>query len=299
MSVLKMIFLSVRALIVSRAELSLELLALRQQLVVLRRTVLRPEIHRGDRLFWIVLSRIWQDWQKSLVIVKPKTVIKWHRQGFKMYWRWRSRTRNSGRPKVDKEIQELIGRISQENPLWGIPRIQSELRLLGYDVAASTVAKYRIRGTKPPSQTWRTFLDNHVDQIAAVDFFTVPTLSFRVLFCFLVLRHDRRKVIHFNVSEHPTALWTGQQMVEAFPEDSAPRYLLRDQDQIYGDEFCQRLKGLGMEEVMTAPQSPFQNPYAERIVGSIRRECLDHVMVLNENHLRAILRCPLPKSCPC
>jgi transposase InsO family protein len=290
MSVLKMIFLSVRALIVSRADLSLELLALRQQLVVLRRTVQRPQVCNQDRLFWVVLSRIWKDWRKALVIVKPETVIKWHRQGFKMYWRWKSRTRNSGHPKLDEEIRDLIRRISDENPLWGVPRIQSELHLLGYDVAASTVAKYRIRGRKPPSQTWRTFLDNHVDQIAAVDFFTVPTISFRELFCFLVLRHDRRKVVHFNVTEHPTAFWTGQQIVEAFPENSALRYLLRDQDKIYGDEFCQRLKGLGIEEVMTAPQSPFQNPYAERIVGSIRRECLDHVMVLNENHLRAILR---------
>ena len=290
MSFLKMILLSIRALILSRAQLSIELLALRQQLVVLRRTVPRPQVHRMDRLFWVVISRLWKDWRKALIIVKPETVIKWHRQGFKMYWRWRSRVRTLGRPKVDKEIRELISRISQENPLWGVPRIQSELHLLGYDVAASTVAKYRTRGTKPPSQTWRTFLNNHVDQIAAVDFFTVPTISFRVLFCFLVLRHDRRKVVHFNVTAHPTAFWTGQQMVEAFPEESAPRYVLRDQDKIYGGEFCQRLTGLGIDELITAPRSPFQNPYAERLVGLIRRECLDHVIILNENHLRAILR---------
>ena len=185
--------------------------------MVLRRTVPRPQVHRKDRLFWVVISHLWKDWRKALIIVKPETVIKWHRQGFKMYWHWRSRARNLGRPKVDKEVRELIGRMSQENPLWGVPRIQSELRLLGHDVAASTVAKYRTRGTNPPSQTWRTFLDNHVDQIAAVDFFTVPTVSFRVLFCFLVMRHDRRKVVHFNVTKHPTAFWTGQQMVQAFP----------------------------------------------------------------------------------
>jgi hypothetical protein len=243
MSFLKMILHSICALILSRAQLSIELLALRQQLLVLRRTVPRPQVHRKERLFWVVLSRIWKDWRKVLIIVRPETVIKWHRQGFKMYWRWRSGTRNFGRPKVDKEIRELIGRISRDNPLWSVPRIQSELHPLGYDVAASTVAKYRIRGTNPPSQAWRTFLDNHVDQIVAVDFFTVPTISFRVLFCFLVLRHDRRKVVHFNVTKYPTTFWTGQQIVEAFPEDSTPRYVLRDQDKIYGGEFCQRLKG--------------------------------------------------------
>jgi putative transposase len=229
----KMILVFVRGLIVSRAKLSLELLALRQQLVVLRRTVQRPQIQNRDRWFWIVVSRIWKDWQQALIIVKPETVIKWHRQGFRMYWRWKSRSQ-VGRPKLDKEIRDLIRRISDENPLWGVPRLQSELRLLGYEIAESTVAKYRVRSPQPPSQTWKAFLENHAGEIVSIDFFTVPTITFRILFCFVVLRHDRRQVVHFNVTAHPTAFWTGQQIIQAFPEDTAPKYLLRDQDRVYG-----------------------------------------------------------------
>jgi putative transposase len=286
----KMILVFVRGLIVSRAELSLELLALRHQLVVLRRTVQRPQIQNRDRRFWIVVSRIWKDWQQALIIVKPETVIKWHRQGFKIYWRWRSRTKPGGRPKVGAEIRQLIRRISQDNPLWGVPRIQSELCLLGYELAESTVAKYRVRSPEPPSQTWKTFLENHAREITSIDFFTVPTITFRILFCFVVLRHDRRQVVHFNVTAHPTAFWTGQQMVEAFPEDTAPCYLLRDQDKIYGADFIERVQAMGIKEVRTAPASPWQRAFVERLIGSIRRECLDHVIVLDQGHLRRILR---------
>ena len=207
-----------------------------------------------------MLSKLWKDWREVLVIVKPDTVVKWHRQGFKLYWKWKSRARGVGRPQIDQEIRELIKRMSRENPLWGVPRIQSELRLLGYDLAESTVAKYRVRSNKPPSQTWRTFLENHLGQIAAIDFFTVHTLSFRTLYCFIILLHDQRKVVHFNVTAHPTAVWTAQQIIEAFPEDTAPRDLLRDRDQIYGEEFRLRVKGMQIEEVITAPRSPFQNP---------------------------------------
>jgi putative transposase len=171
-----------------------------------------------------------------------------------------------------------------------VPRIQSELRLLGIEVAESTRAKYRIKVAKPPSQTWKTFLENHVGQLASIDFFTLHTLSFRTLYCFIILLHDRRRVVHFNVTAHPTAVWTAQQMIEAFPEDRAPRYLLRDRDQIYGEGFRLRVKGMQIEEVIIAPQSPFQNPYAERLIGSIRRECLDHLIIINEEHLRRILR---------
>jgi transposase InsO family protein len=177
----------------------------------------------------------------------------------------------------------------RENPTWGAPRIQSELALLGYPVAESTVAKYMARHLTPPSQTWRTFLANHVPDIAAIDFFTVPTATFRLLFCFLVLRHDRRRVVHFNVTDHPTALWTAQQIVEAFPFEDAPRFLLRDRDGTYGQLFRDRVKGMGIEEVLIAPRSPWQNPYVERVIGSIRRECLDHLIVLSEAHLRRIL----------
>ncbi len=179
--------------------------------------------------------------------------------------------------------------MSRENPTWGAPRIQSELALLDHDVAERTVAKYMVRTGKPPSQTWRTFLDNHVPDLVAVDFFTVPTATFRVLYCFVVLRHERRRVVHFNVTASPTAGWTAQQSVEAFPFDEAPRYMIRDRDGIYGDYFQKRVERMGIDEVLIAPQSPRQNPYVERMIGSIRRECLDHLIVLNEVHLKRIL----------
>jgi len=175
-----------------------------------------------------------------------------------------------------------------ENPSWGAPRIHSELQLLGYDVSETTVDKYMVRHRKPPSQTWRTFLGNHLTDIVAIDFLTVPTATFRIMFCFIVLRHHRRMVVHFNVTSNPTAQWTAQQIVDAFPYDEAPRFLLRDRDSIYGQFFRQRIKHMDIEEVVTAPQSPWQNPYVERIIGSIRRECLDHVIVLNERHLRRV-----------
>ena len=273
----------------SRAALAAEDLALRQQLAVLRRSVKRPKLRARDRLFWVLLYRLWKDWRSSLHMVQPGTVVKWHRQGFRLFWRWKSRRRKPGRPKVDAEIRDLVRRMSRENPLWGAPRILSELKLLGYALAKSTVEKYMIRGMKPPSQTWKTFLDNHVVDIAAIDFFTVPTATFRMLFCFLVLGHDRRKVMHFNVTEHPTEQWTAQQIVEAFPYDEAPKYLIRDRDTIYGRSLQLRIKDMGIEEVIIARRSPWQNPYVERLIGSIRRECLDHTIVLNEAHLMRIL----------
>lgn len=273
----------------SRASLAAENLALRQQLAVFKRSVKRPQLRRRDRIFWAWLSRLWPGWNTVLVIVNPETVIRWHRQGFRLYWRWKSRKKN-GRPSVELEIRKLIRRMSRENPTWGAPRIRSELRLLGHDVAKSTVAKYMTKQRRPPSQTWRTFLTNHASEIAAIDFFVVPTVTFRLLFGFVVLLHERRQIVHFNVTDHPSAAWTAQQVIEAFPFDEAPKYLLRDRDPIYGDEFVARVHGMGVEETLTAPHSPWQNPYAERLIGSIRRECLDHVIVLNEEHLRRILR---------
>jgi putative transposase len=279
-----------RGLLVPRLVLVTENLALRQQLLVLHRSSNRPRLRHRDRLFWVALSQLWRDWRSILVIVKPETVIKWQRQGFKCYWRWKSRAGRVGRPKIDQEIRDLIRRMSRENPLWGVPRIQAELHLLGYEIAESTVAKYRLRSRQPPSQTWKSFLRNHAGQIAAIDFFTVPTVTFNVLYGFVVLLHDRRQVVHFNVTTHPTACWTAQQIIEAFPEETAPRFLLRDRDQIYGGHFRCRVVGIGIEEVVTAAQSPWQNPYAERLIGSIRRECLDHLIVLGEGQLRRILR---------
>ena len=162
--------------------------------------------------------------------------------------------------------------------------------MLGIDVSETTVAKYMVRHRKPPSQTWRTFLDNHVKELVSIDFFTVPTATFQILYVLLVLRHERRQVVHFNITEHPTGQWTAQQMVEAFPWDEAPRYLLRDRDNVYDARFRRRVHSLGIEEVLTAPRSPWQNPYVERLIGSVRHDCLNHVIVLNERHLKRLLR---------
>jgi putative transposase len=277
-----------RALLGPRAALAAENLALRQQLAILQVSMKRPKLQKRDRIFWVWLSRFWSDWRSCLMIVKPETVIRWHREGFRLYWRWKSRTK-SGRPKTEAQIRKLIRRMAQQNPTWGAPRIQSELALLGLTVAESTVAQYMERQRKPPSQTWRTFLENHVPDIAVIDFFVVATVSFRLLYCFIVLRHDRRRVVHFNVTPHPTARWTAQQIVEAFPFDETPRFLIRDRDGIYGLDFQQRVEHMGVEEVVIAYRSPWQSPYVERLVGSIRRECLDHVIVFNEAHLLRIL----------
>jgi len=284
---MRTLFALLRALLTSRATLIAENLALRQQISVLQRSVRRPRLCRHDRIFWVWLPRLWKDWSSLLVIVQPETVIKWHRQGFRLYWRWKSQ--RIGRPKVDAEVRALIRRMSQQNATWGAPRIQSELRLLGYDVAESTVARYMVRPPKPPSQTWRAFLKNHASEIAATDFFTVPTITFHILFCFIVLRDDRRRLVHLNVTPHPSSLWATQQITEAFPYDRTPKYLLRDRDGIYGERFLQRVRSMGSKQVLIAPRSPWQNPYAERVIGSIRRECLDHVIVLNEDHLDRIL----------
>ena len=279
-----------RLLLRNRGPLIAENLALRHQLAVLQRSARRPRLRARDRIFWVWLSKLWHGWRTALVIVQPDTVVRWHRQGFRLYWRWKSRRRADGRPAVPREVRDLIHRMALANPLWGAPRIHGELLKLGIDVSQATAAKYMPRRRKPPSSTWRAFLENHLKQTVSIDFFTVPTASFRVLFVFVALAHERRRVIHFNVTEHPTAAWTGQQLREAFPWDSAPRFLLRDRDGIYGEEFSSVAHSSGVEQVLAAARSPWQNPYAERLIGSVRRECLDHVVVLNEAHLRRILR---------
>jgi transposase InsO family protein len=289
MGVLKACVLFLRAMFVPPARLAIENLALRQQLAVYKQSVKRPKLRPRDRIFWVWLSRLWSNWRSALAIVQPQTVIRWHRQGFKLYWRWKSRNGKPGRPRIEQEVRDLIRRMSRENPTWGAPRILSEVLLLGHHVAEQTVAKYMVRTRKPPSQNWRTFLENHVSDIAACDFFTVPTVTFRVLYVFIVLRHHRREVVHFNVTTGPNAEWTAQQIVNAFPFDEAPRFLIRDRDGIYGKYFRDRVDAAGMEEVPTAPRSPWQNPYAERVIGSIRRECLNHLIVLSEAHLQRIL----------
>src|SRR5262245_61812782 len=270
-------------------QLALENLALRQQLTVYRRMMTRPRLRRTDRLFWVGLARIWADWRQSLVIVTPDTVLRWQRRRFRQYWTRLSGRTTRGRPPISAEIRTLITRMATANPLWGAPRIHGELLKLGIDVAERTVSRLMPKRCPQPSQTWRTFLANHVRALVSIDFFTVPTARLRVLFVLVVLAHHRPRAVHFNVTEHPTALWTAQQIVDAFPDDSAPSYLLRDRDQVYGQPFRHRVKGMQIEEVLTAPHSPWQNPFAERLIGSIRRECLNHVLVLGERHLRRTL----------
>jgi transposase InsO family protein len=223
------------------------------------------------------------------VIVEPETVIRWHRQGFRLYWRRKSRSQRKGRPPIDSEIRELILEMHRANPTWGAPRIHGELLKLGFTLAQSTVSRHLPGQRKPPSQGWRTFLRNHLREAVAVDFAVVPTVMFRVLFVFVVLSLERRKLLHLHATAHPTAQWTAQQMVEAFPWETTARYLIRDRDRIYGADFQRRVAALGLNDVPTAPRSPWQNAYAERFIGSLRRECLDHVIVLNERHLHRIL----------
>jgi putative transposase len=255
--------------------------------------VKRPKLTSADRLLWTWLCEAWSDWQSALVIVKPETVIGWHRKGFRLFWTWKVRHGQPGRPAVSKEIRQLIRKMNRENPLWGAPRIHGELLKLGIDIGETSVGKYIVRSRKPPSQTWRTFLENHVKSMVSVDFFTVPTIRFQVLYVFLVLAHDRRRIVHFNVTAHPTAEWTAQQLREAFPFEQIPRYLLRDRDRIFGGEFSKDVKAMGIKEVLSAPRSPWQRAYVERVIGTIRRECLDHVIVLNEatlyRHVKSFL----------
>jgi transposase InsO family protein len=270
----------------SRAALQLEILALRHQLGVLHRSVKRPKLTTSDRLLWAWLCRVWPDWRSALVIVKPETVIAWHRAGFRLFWTWTSRRGRPGRPAVPHEVRELIRRMSRENPLWGAPRIHGELLKLGIDVGETSVSKYMRRRRRPPSQTWGTFLKNHLTTTVSVDFFTVPTIRFQVLYVFLVLAHDRRRILHVGVTAHPTAAWTAQQLREAFPWDAASRYLLRDRDGIFGRDFVDQVAALGLSELLGTPGAPWQRAYIERVIGTIRRECLDHVLVFTERNLR-------------
>jgi transposase InsO family protein len=265
----------------------LENLVLRHQLHVLRcQRPGRLRLFAFDRLLWVVLYRLWPRCLEMMVLVKPATVIQWHREGFRLFWHWRSR---SGRPSAEREIRDLIRQMSSANPLWGAPRIHGELLKLGIEVSQATVAKYMVRRRGTPSQNWRTFLGNHAKGIAAIDMFVVASASFRLLYVMIILAHDRRKIICTAVTEHPTAAWLSRQVTEAFPWDTAPRYLLRDRDASYGSDFRSRVEAMGITEVITAPRSPWQNAYVERVIGSIRRECLDHLVIFNERHLRRVL----------
>ncbi|MCF6284855.1 MAG: integrase core domain-containing protein [Candidatus Hydrogenedentes bacterium] len=274
----------------SRASLQAENVALRHQLCVFQRSVRRAKVRPADRILWSFLSRVWPGWKDALLFVKPETVIGWQCKRFKKHWAQLSKNGKPGRPAISKEVQELIRTMSRMNPTWGSPHIMGELAMVGVAVAKSTIEKYMVKTDKPPSQTWRTFLTNHAKDLVSIDFLVVPTIRFKMLYVLVFLSVDRRRIIHFAVTEHPTAAWAAQQAVEAFPWDSAPKYLLRDRDGIFGDLFRARIKNMGIEEVLTAPRSPWQNPYSERLNGSIRRECLDHVIVFGEGHLRRILK---------
>jgi putative transposase len=251
-----MVFAVLSSLLKSRAALQLENIALRHQIGVLQRSAKKcSQLNNSDRLLWIGLSRIWLEWRSALVIVKPETVLGWQRKAFRMFWTWKVRRGHPGRPAVSPEIRALIRRMSRENPGWGAPRIHGELLKLGIDIGETSVSKYLVRSRKPPSQTWRTFLENHLQSLVSADFFTVPTIRFQILYVFLVLAHERRRIVYFAVTAHPTAEWTAHQLREDFPWDSAPQYLLRDRDRIFGHEFATQVNAMGMQQVLSAPRS--------------------------------------------
>ena len=273
----------------SKSRLEAENAALRHQLIVLRRKLPgRVRLTNNDRWFFIQLYRWFPSILKALTIIRPETLVRWHRAGFRCYWRWKSCPRG-GRPQIDTECA-LIRRMSIENPLWGASRIHGELLKLGFAVAQSSVAIYMIKRRGPPSQGWSTFLRNHAPDIAAMDLFVVPTIGFDLLYAFVVIRLGRRELVWINVTTSPTAEWITQQLTEAFPWDAAPRYLIRDRDRIYGSIVARRMRAMGIRDKPTASASPWQNGIAERLIGSIRRECVDHFTVLGEAHLRRILR---------
>jgi hypothetical protein len=279
-------------LIRSRRDLLLENLALRQQLIALQRRKRRPRLGRMDRLFWVAARRLWSRWREALVIVTPETVVRWHRAGFRVYWSWLSRHRPIlGRKRISKEVRDLIFRMVAENPTWGAPRVHGELLKLGFDLSERTISRWVQKAPKnpEPARRWKVFLGNHREAIAAMDFFTVPTLTFGVLYCFFVIAHDRRRILHFNVTGHPTGLWVAQQLREAFPYNTKYGYLVYDRDAKFGEQVSNAVKVLALQPVRTSFRSPWQNGVAERWVGSCRRDLLDHVIPLNEQHLKRLL----------
>lgn len=276
----------------SRASLVLENLVLRQQLAVLKRQRPRPSLTPFDKLFWVTVRRFWSGWKQALIVVTPETVTRWHRSGLRMYWKLISRVRKQvGRRHTPKEIRELIFRMVAENPSWGAPRIHGELLMLGFDVSERTISRWmkRVPRDPGPGKRWLAFLRNHREVIAAMDFFTVPTITFGVLYGFFVMSHDRRRIVHFNVTKHPTSLWIVQQLREAFPFGSAPWFLIFDRDGKYGFEVPVAVRSLKIRPVRTSFESPWQNGIAERWVESCRKDLLDHIIAVNERHLKRLL----------
>jgi len=272
----------------SLCRLEAENLLLRHQLsIALRRAQPRLLLHGNDRALLVWMTRLWPSLLGATQVVQPETILRWHRAGFKAFWRWKSRNR-AGRPRINRGLRDLIRRMSRENPLWGASRVHGELLILGFEVAQSTVSKYMVQGGTP-SQSWKTFLRNHAQAIAAIDLCVVPTVTFERLFAFLVLGHGRRQLLWFEVTRHPTAEWLARQVTEAFPWSSAPVYLVRDNDRAYGPVFRSRVRAMGIRDRPISPGSPWQSPYVERLIGTVRRECLDRVLVFGEAHLRQIL----------
>ena len=272
----------------SRCRLEAENLFLRHQLsIALRHAPPRPRLRGSDRALLVWMTQLWPSLLGAARVVQPDTILRWHRAGFKAFWRWKSRNR-AGRPRIDRALRDLIRRMSKENPKWGASRIHGELLMLGFEVAQSTVSKYMVQNG-PPSQSWKTFLRNHAQAIAAIDLCVVPTLTFERLFAFLVLGHGRRQLLWFEVTRHPTAEWLVRQITEAFPWTSAPAYLVRDNDRAYGDVFKSRVRAMGIRDRPISPGSPWQNAYVERLIGTVRRECLDRMLVFGAAHLRQIL----------
>src|SRR6202795_1498933 len=274
----------------SKIRLEAENAALRHQLIVLRRKLRgRVKLANSDRWFFIQLYRWFPSILKVLTVIRPETLVRWHRAGFRSYWRWKSRSLG-GRPQIDSDLRALIRRMSVENSLWGAPRIHGELLKLGFAVAQSSVANYMVKRRGAPSQGWRTFLRNQAPDIAAMDLFVVPTINFKLLYSFVIIRLDRKDLVWINVTTNPTAEGVARQITEAFSWDGAPGYMIRDRDRIYGAVVTRRLRAMGIRDKPIAPASPWQNGFAERLIGSIRRECLDHIIVLGEVHLRRILK---------
>ena len=276
----------------SRRCLLLENLALRQQLATLMKRHPRPRLTRSDRIFWLLLRRFWSGWKGALVVVQPEAVIRWHRAGFKLYWKWLSRKHPVvGRKPTSKELRELIFRMVGENRTWGAPRIHGELKMLGFNISERSVLRWMRKAPRnsEPARRWATFLNNHREAIAAMDFFTVPTLRFGLLSCFFVIGHDRRRILHWNVTRHPTTAWVSQQLREAFPYDSAPRHLIFDREHIFQGEVLETAESLGVSPIRIAIRSPWQNGVAERFVGSCRRDLFDHVIVLNAGHMKRLM----------
>jgi transposase InsO family protein len=274
----------------SKLRLEAENAVLRHQLIVLRRRPRgRVRLTNHDRWFFIQLYRWFPAILQVLTMIRPETLVRWHRAGFRCYWRWKSRALG-GRPQIETELRVLIRRMSVENPLWGAPRIHGELLKLGFQVAESSVARYMVKGRGRPSHGWRIFLHNHAPDIAAMDLFVVPTIGFKLLYAFVIVRLDRRDLVWINVTAHPTAEWVARQLTEAFPWNEAPRYMIRDRDCIYGAVVTRRLRAMGIRDKTIAPASPWQNGFVERLIGSIRRECVDHIIVLGEAHLHRILK---------